>query len=262
MKVKHYIDKDELWGEIEKYYKHDDSCKEKGREARMSDTLGTMIMDIAEKLMSARNFSGYPYREQMVGDAILCMVNILTKRQFDLWAVHKTHVLESCQFKGTLHIKSNIPDDSTLVRYTDVEGDEYFFLMEPLEDRYIMLDGELVQAYVKTTPVKATIERGKGIVNIYQFVETGKSRGNSYLFDMEPMYDKDGELCWVKNNPFGYLSLASSRSAITRIKNEGATYSAVKKLQVEEYVKFLNDNPDIQQQRIDDDTYNSYIEET
>jgi len=262
MSSKHYIDKDELWNEIRLFYEECDLAEAENREPKMRDALGLMIMQIAEKLMSARNFSNYIYRDQMVGDAILCMVSILNKRQFNLISTMKAHVLEEVEFCGELIIKEEVPDNWKIARYTDVDGTEHFAALEPLEDKFIKNeDGELEQAYIKVFNIKAEIKKdNEKRCNLYQFVEE-KSRGNNYIYKMQDVYDENGEIIHLKNNPFGYLSLASTRIALTRIRKEGRTCKSIKKLQEQEYLDFLIDNPNIQQQRIDDDTYSIFNED-
>ena len=259
---KNYIDKDELWNEIEKYYIEDDLDKADGGDGvTISDTLGSMIMTIAEKLMSARNFSGYPYKDQMIGDAVFCLVRILTKRQFNLRSQARTVRLESVRYRGDLHVLEPYDEDARIVVCEDEDGEQIFFLMELAEDKFVIDDdGELTPAYVKTVQLKAKITPSDNECDIYKFAETGKFRGGVAINTMMLLYDVDGKDILFKNNPFGYMSLAASRSAITRIKKEGEMYEAVNKMREQEYTKFLNENPMMQQQRIDDDTYVSFIE--
>jgi len=259
-KSKNYIDKDELWNAIKEYYDADDLDKANGGDGVViSDKLGKMLMTISEKLMSARNFSGYIYKDQMIGDAIHCLVRILTKRQFDLKSHAKTHRLSSVKYNGTLHILEPIEEGSRIVRSEDVDKTVNFYLMELSDDSYVMSDdGVLVPAYVRTRQIKAKIEPSDEQFYIYKFIETGKFRGNSYMYEMMELFDEDGNAIMRKNNPFGYMSLAASRSAITRIKKEGEMFEAVNRMREEEYAGFLSDNPMMQQQRIDDDTYASY----
>ncbi len=270
--AKYYIDKDELWSEIKSYYEKDDESIAKGNGSIvMPDKLGNMLMSIAEKIMTSRSFSGYPYNDQMIGDAIIRMVKILSEKKFNLYSNMSVPLYEDVEFRGYLDIQEeHIPEGGLeIVRgFEKVKNKltEVFYRMEALKDRYIKdpKTGEFKQAYVKTYEVKAKIVPSKTeTTRVKCFVETGKKRNGGVIVQEVPIYEKDenGEYKIIKfrSNAFGYLSLISNREAINRIKKEGRNFRAINKFQEETFTKFLIDNPEMQPQRIDDDTYDSFL---
>jgi DNA-directed RNA polymerase specialized sigma24 family protein len=67
----HYVDNKRLYAEMIKYINQYNEAKEKGLELpRANDYIGKCIWLIANRLSTNRNFIGYTYREDMIGDAI------------------------------------------------------------------------------------------------------------------------------------------------------------------------------------------------
>lgn len=68
---KHYVDNKEFYAEMIRYT---DKCKEnaaKGLERpKVPEYVGLCIYQIATKLASKPNFSGYTYKDEMIGDGI------------------------------------------------------------------------------------------------------------------------------------------------------------------------------------------------
>lgn len=71
MSDNHYVDNKRLYAEMIKYIRLYNEAKEEGREPpRASNYIGECIWMIANRLSTNRNFIGYTYREEMIGDAI------------------------------------------------------------------------------------------------------------------------------------------------------------------------------------------------
>ena len=71
MSDNHYVDNKRLYAEMIKYIRQYNEAKEEGREPpRASNYIGECIWMIANRLSTNRNFIGYTYREEMIGDAI------------------------------------------------------------------------------------------------------------------------------------------------------------------------------------------------
>lgn len=67
----HYVDNKRLYGEMIKYVNAYHEAKEQGKELpRPNDYIGKCIWLIANRLSTNRNFIGYTYRDEMIGDAI------------------------------------------------------------------------------------------------------------------------------------------------------------------------------------------------
>lgn len=67
----HYVDNKRLYGEMIKYINAYNEAKEQGREPpKASNYIGECIWMIANRLSTNRNFIGYTYRDEMIGDAI------------------------------------------------------------------------------------------------------------------------------------------------------------------------------------------------
>lgn len=73
---KHYINKDELQACIKQFYDSGDET--------MSNKLAKMIFDIADHLSYSPNFINYPYKEDMIGDAIHKMVSAIQNKKYKL----------------------------------------------------------------------------------------------------------------------------------------------------------------------------------
>lgn len=70
-KENHYVDNKRLYTEMIKYTRAYNEAKEQGREPpKASNYIGECIWLIANRLSTNRNFIGYTYREEMIGDAI------------------------------------------------------------------------------------------------------------------------------------------------------------------------------------------------
>lgn len=71
MSQNHYVDNKRLYTEMIKYIREYNEAKEEGRDPpRASNYIGECIWLIANRLSTNRNFIGYTYREEMIGDAI------------------------------------------------------------------------------------------------------------------------------------------------------------------------------------------------
>lgn len=71
MSKNHYVDNKRLYAEMIKYTTAYHAAKQEGKEPpRVSEYIGHCIWLIANKLSTNRNFIGYTYREEMIGDAI------------------------------------------------------------------------------------------------------------------------------------------------------------------------------------------------
>lgn len=67
----HYVDNKRLYGEMIKYVNEYNQAKKDGDEPpRVPEYIGKCIWLIANRLSTNRNFVGYTYREEMIGDAI------------------------------------------------------------------------------------------------------------------------------------------------------------------------------------------------
>lgn len=69
----HYVDAVEFKKQIVEYYK----------TSKISDSVAESISKIANRLAFAPNFINYTYREEMVGDATVRMMEALTAQKFD-----------------------------------------------------------------------------------------------------------------------------------------------------------------------------------
>lgn len=67
----HYVDNKRLYAEMIKYINSYNEAKKEGKEPPVaSNYIGQCIWLIANNLSTNRNFIGYTYREDMIGDAI------------------------------------------------------------------------------------------------------------------------------------------------------------------------------------------------
>ena len=66
-----YIDNEKFFKEMVKWKTRASKAENKGRKLPpVTDYIGMCFMDIAENLIRRPNFSNYPFRDDMVGDAI------------------------------------------------------------------------------------------------------------------------------------------------------------------------------------------------
>lgn len=67
----HYVDNKKLYGEMIKYVNKYHAAKEAGElPPKASNYIGECIYLIATRLATNRNFIGYTYKDEMIGDAI------------------------------------------------------------------------------------------------------------------------------------------------------------------------------------------------
>lgn len=70
-KVNNYIDNEKFFKEMVSWKKKVKKAESMGRKIPpVTDYIGTCFMEIAENLIRRPNFSNYPFKEDMVGDAI------------------------------------------------------------------------------------------------------------------------------------------------------------------------------------------------
>ncbi len=66
-----YVDKQVLYTAIVKYKTLQQECADQGKPPpRMPDSIGQMIITMSERMALRKNFSGYPFLDDMVSDAI------------------------------------------------------------------------------------------------------------------------------------------------------------------------------------------------
>jgi hypothetical protein len=111
----HYIEPDEFKRQILHYYKTNVFSKE----------VAESIYKIANRLAFASNFINYTYREDMIGDAIVRMVEALTTRKFDPHKGNPFSYFTKIAFHAFCNrIKREKRIRETLVNYqNDVYGD-------------------------------------------------------------------------------------------------------------------------------------------
>jgi len=261
-KDQYYLNKDDLWDQIDLYYKRDDEDRAAGGDGcDLGNDLGIMIMNIAENIMSAQNFSGYPFKSEMVGDAELRMVSVISSKKFKLWSQRKVPSLRPVSYKGWSKTPKMVKyeEDHPDYVYTQYNsnGLESVTVMKPIEDGlYIGSDGKERVAYEKVKVERGMFKKStKGVVSLHYHEEDLSTKKSKVVYKYEGLIDSEGEPVMVKNNAFGYLSLISTREAITRLKKEKRNYNAIYDYQEQEYLKFVSDNPEMTPQKIDDDGY-------
>lgn len=81
---KHYIDKDKFNQETIKYVNLYNDCVESGLpKPKMNDYLGSCILLLATKVSCMPSFSGYSFRDEMIGDAIEICIRYFHKYRED-----------------------------------------------------------------------------------------------------------------------------------------------------------------------------------
>lgn len=71
-KKQQYVNNTELLNELKKYKRQINSAKREGRERpKIPEPIGKAIVDIANNLAKMPAFSGYSFRDDMIGDAII-----------------------------------------------------------------------------------------------------------------------------------------------------------------------------------------------
>lgn len=68
-----YVDGNQMLEEIRTFYQTEE----------LTDSLADMMQKIAYKLASAGNFYHYSYKDQMIGDALIKMIQVLKKKNFN-----------------------------------------------------------------------------------------------------------------------------------------------------------------------------------
>lgn len=245
---KYYISKDDLWEKIREFYEGD---------GNISEELGVMIKDIAEHLMTGQNFSGYPYKQEMVSDAILRMVTTISEKKCKLWMDPKCKYIEKrllrgFKFEGDLQLEEGqIPHIVNLSNKKSVSifepDDNHFFVntKEPAWRRVGVANG------VSIVPSN----NKKDVVEVWTFIDSGKKHNGRTIYKDGVVADRDGVVHQKKCNAFGYLSLIAHNESITRIKKEQRNSEAIREHQENEFVMFMSDHYEMTPQRIFDDSY-------
>ena len=65
-KVSHYVNNKDLYAELTRFYE----SKQRGENPNISEYVGECILLMVENMAKRPNFSGYTYKEEMMGDAI------------------------------------------------------------------------------------------------------------------------------------------------------------------------------------------------
>ena len=80
----HYVNNKEFTQSVTDWCKEVRDCREREEEEpQISPYIADSILRMAEGLSHKSNFIGYPFREDMVMDAVENMVKVLNKAQFD-----------------------------------------------------------------------------------------------------------------------------------------------------------------------------------
>lgn len=255
-----YLEKDTIWSAVNDYYETD----------VISDDLGNIITMLAAKIMSSKSFSGYPYIEEMKSQAIYVMMKALHHKKCKLWTQQKERSLVE-----TILEKFKLPDN------VDLTGDDIPVVSKINEARgmvkfqvYAKCDGLKFEDGTAVYAPKLTItDNGKELcrthtmvydedhqTKVFRFEELEKEfRGQKYVYKM--VCDDEGEPSIVKTNLFGYFTAISKHEAMGMIKKENRQVEALDKYGTETFTNFLADNPDMAPQRIDNDTYDDFLED-
>ncbi len=129
-KNEHYVNKDELMKELKKYKK----------SKVISEELGGMLLKIATKLATKKNFSGYSYRDDFVSDSVYRMITQLDK--IDLKHPNCNpfaYLTQICKFKmiAKISLEKRYQDmkDSLKSEYIeDFEASEGVYLKKEVDD--------------------------------------------------------------------------------------------------------------------------------
>ena len=84
-KSSHYVDNEKFYQEMIEWKKVVKEAEDMGEpKPPVTEYIGTCFLEIAERLSHRPNFFNYPYREEMVGDAIVKMLTALENKKFDV----------------------------------------------------------------------------------------------------------------------------------------------------------------------------------
>jgi len=256
-KENYYIDKEELWQEVDKYYTEDLEAQKNGKRAQMSNTLGRMILDIAQNLTVSKNFSGYFYRDEMTSDVIYNLTNTIHNHKIKLYYAQKGRVIEPTTIKGAKFNKTIELGEGQILVAEETESLKNIQIYELDHERKFLDTDKPVYKKVKRAGVNI-ISDNESEVEIHMPNFTGKFKNagktNKPVFEDYPLYNLNDEPEMVKANIYGYLSLIGYRNCQARIKTESRNKDTISQYQEDEFCKFQIDNPEMQQQKIFDDT--------
>lgn len=257
-KKEYYVTKEDLWDAIKEFY---DS------NGPMNDKLGQMILDIATKTMTAQNFSGYDYREEMISDAILRMVSTLSERKFNLYGDKKVKEIQERQLKGYT-FKGDLESqlgEGQVPFINNIKSKKAVFIYEIVPDEFFHVTDEKGHILNKK-PVWDKTGTAKGVsivpsddssevIKFYTFIESNRKMNGRATYVSDKVYDESENPIQEKQNPFGYFSVITHHEAVGRIKKEQKNDEAVKKHQEDEFSLFMSENCEMTPQRMFDDTY-------
>jgi len=112
----YYINPKELRAELQKYKDED----------IISEELGAMILKIAQRYASKPNFSGYSYREEFIGTAVLRMIEQLNKIDLEHPKCNPfAYLTQICHFKFIEKINKEKKYQTMKTRLKDHYYDEF-----------------------------------------------------------------------------------------------------------------------------------------
>lgn len=168
-KANHYITKDEFIQAIKKYHEEKIQYGVDRPKTRTYEFLGKCFMDIANKLSNAYNFRGYPYKDEMILDAIEVCVRRLDNFSLEISQNPFAYFTQLCWFAfvNRIKIEDKMNDIKSSVILNSGVLDELPIILQG-DDTF---DGEGVMQYLMehvSKPKNAIDPKHKKTTKAYQ----------------------------------------------------------------------------------------------
>ena len=122
-----YVSNQELYDALVDYRKKCDDAENAGRkQPKLPDFIGECILKIASRLSYRPNFANYPYREEMVSDAVLNCITYIDNFDPSKSTSPFGYLTQICWFSFVRIINKEKKEKYTQYKYAEQQNDKDF----------------------------------------------------------------------------------------------------------------------------------------
>ena len=122
-----YVSNQELYDALVDYRKKSDDAENAGRKKpKLPDFIGECILKIASRLSYRPNFANYPYREEMVSDAVLNCITYIDNFDPAKSSSPFGYLTQICWFSFVRIINKEKREKYTQYKYAENQNDKEF----------------------------------------------------------------------------------------------------------------------------------------
>ena len=122
-----YVSNQELYDALVEYRKKRDDAENAGRKKpKLPDFIGECVLKIASRLSYRPNFANYPYREEMVSDAVLNCITYIDNFDPSKSTSPFGYLTQICWFSFVRIINKEKKEKYTQYKYAEQQNDKDF----------------------------------------------------------------------------------------------------------------------------------------